>query len=42
MGKIVNGFEELIYVISCILLLGTPWIAKIVIKRAVIEANKVK
>jgi len=40
MGKIANIFEEYIYVIFCILTLGFAWLLKIIIKRAIIEANK--
>ena len=32
--------EEFVYVCACILSLGFFWVAKIVIKKAIIEANK--
>jgi hypothetical protein len=37
--KSLSGLEEFVYVIMCICTLGGLWVAKIVIKKAMVESR---
>lgn len=41
-GDYMSHIERLVYKIFCVLSLGTIWLQKIIIKKAIIEAMRVK